>query len=273
MKKRKAKGEAINPRIQPGDKVKVFPQQSYMIRLEFSPSAFVTFASNIGFHYCCRKQMRLSAAVAYFRQNDCILRQRNWVGAPRKGRAVKKDKVTYGVHKDARAFPTFRVKLIAKRDAGVKTVYDLSVPNPEDKDYNSFTAAGLCVHNCSTSSSTSTMSNLLKEEGKYKKKGDPTHKKKGPFKFSHTQLEKDGVIMTSEVPEERRGNIFFSFSSASPGIFDVVVMYKNRVINEIKLQLDELLERQHNNHIEMETDFLKLNVNLLIYLLNKTFIS
>jgi len=101
----------------------------------------------------------------------------------------------------------------------------------------------------------------------------PSSKKKGAVKLSHTQLEKDGVIITSEVPEERRSNIFFSFASNTPGTFDVVVMYKSRVISEIRLQLDELLEKQHNNAFELETDFLKLNVNLLIYLLNKTFIS
>eukprot|EP01114_Cavostelium_apophysatum_P006458 TRINITY_DN1777_c0_g3_i1.p1 TRINITY_DN1777_c0_g3~~TRINITY_DN1777_c0_g3_i1.p1 ORF type:complete len:766 (+),score=273.66 TRINITY_DN1777_c0_g3_i1:272-2569(+) len=97
--------------------------------------------------------------------------------------------------------------------------------------------------------------------------------KKGPFKFNHVKLQQDGVIIESEVPEERRSNIFFSFSSSVPGTFDVNVMYKNRNISEMKLQLDDLLERQHNNNLELETDFLKLNVNLLIFLLNKTFMS
>jgi len=97
--------------------------------------------------------------------------------------------------------------------------------------------------------------------------------KKGPFKFSHVKLQQDGVIIESEVPEERRSSIFFSFSSTMPGIFDVNVMYKSRNISEMKLHLDDLLERQHNNNLELETDFLKLNVNLLIFLLNKTFMS
>jgi len=97
--------------------------------------------------------------------------------------------------------------------------------------------------------------------------------KKGPFKFSHTKLTQDGIIIESEVPEERRSSIFFSFSSTIPGIFDVQVMYKSRNISEMKLQLDDLLERQMNNNLELETDFLKLNVNLLIFLLNKHFMS
>lgn len=98
--------------------------------------------------------------------------------------------------------------------------------------------------------------------------------KSGPVKYSHKQLEQDGVIIESEVPEEKRGNIFFSFSCVSPGVFEVVVQYKNRnILPEIRLQLDDLLERQHNNNLELETNFLKLNVNLLIFLLNKTFMS
>lgn len=104
-----------------------------------------------------------------------------------------------------------------------------------------------------------------------KKKDKKT--RRGPFKYSHNQLEKDGVIMESEVPDDRRSSIFFAFSSNSPGIFDVTVMYKTRHIAKITLQLDDLLERQHLNELEYETDFLKLNVNLLIYLLNKDFVS
>jgi len=61
-----------------------------------------------------------------------------------------KHEVVYGVHKDARAFPTFRVKLIGKRNVGLKRVYDLSVPNPDDEEFNNFSAAGIIVHNCNT---------------------------------------------------------------------------------------------------------------------------
>jgi len=96
---------------------------------------------------------------------------------------------------------------------------------------------------------------------------------KGPFKFSHVKLQQDGVIIESEVPEERRSNIFFSFSSSSPGIFEIAVLYKSRNISTMSVQLDDLLERQHNNNLEYETDFLKLNINLLIFLLNKSFMS
>jgi len=71
----------------------------------------------------------------------------------------------------------------------------------------------------------------------------------------------------------RRSAIFFAFSCNSPGIFDVTVMYRSRHIAKISLQLDDLLEKQHMGQLEFETDFLKLNVNLLIYLLNRDFVS
>eukprot|EP01094_Clydonella_sp_ATCC50884_P016576 TRINITY_DN2751_c0_g5_i1.p1 TRINITY_DN2751_c0_g5~~TRINITY_DN2751_c0_g5_i1.p1 ORF type:complete len:782 (+),score=291.28 TRINITY_DN2751_c0_g5_i1:231-2576(+) len=121
--------------------------------------------------------------------------------------------------------------------------------------------------------------NCARADSRTSKKAKKEDKKKdkktrrGPFKYSHNQLEKDGIIMESEVPEERRSSIFFAFSSNSPGMFDVTVMYKTRHIAKITLQLDDLLERQHMNELEYETDFLKLNVNLLIYLLNKDFVS
>jgi Ras GTPase-activating-like protein IQGAP2/3 len=127
----------------------------------------------------------------------------------------------------------------------------------------------LSLPNTSSAGNTSTE----KKKDKVDKEKEKKLKKKQSFKFSHTQLEKDGIIISSDVPDERRTNIFFAFASPNPGTFTVTVLYKNRVISEMNLQLDELLERQANNSFELETDFLKLNVNLLVYLLNKTFIA
>mmetsp|Transcript_371 Transcript_371/g.457 ORF Transcript_371/g.457 Transcript_371/m.457 type:complete len:780 (+) Transcript_371:7-2346(+) len=125
--------------------------------------------------------------------------------------------------------------------------------------------------NCSSKKAGSSKSK--KEKTKSKSKSKSKKGKIGPFKFSHSALEKDGIIIESEVPNDRRSSIYFSFSSSTPGVFDVLVLYKSRHISDIRLQLDDLLERQHVNQLEYETDFLKLNVNLLIYLLNKHFLS
>ncbi|KAH3767777.1 RasGTPase-activating protein [Pelomyxa schiedti] len=106
-------------------------------------------------------------------------------------------------------------------------------------------------------------------------RGDKTKVKhiSGPFKFTHNQLMKDGVIIESDVPDDRRAHVCFEFSSPTPGMFDIKVSYRSKGISELKLQIDDLLERQSSNHLQYETDFLILNVNLVIYLLNKHFFS
>ena len=48
----------------------------------------------------------------------------------------------------------------------------------------------------------------------------------GPYKFTHAQLEKEGVIRKSNVPENRRGNIYFMFRSPLAGTFVISLHYK-----------------------------------------------
>mmetsp|Transcript_17716 Transcript_17716/g.53103 ORF Transcript_17716/g.53103 Transcript_17716/m.53103 type:complete len:779 (+) Transcript_17716:136-2472(+) len=114
-----------------------------------------------------------------------------------------------------------------------------------------------------------------KKEKSAKKSGSSTKKGKGqgPFKFSHKSLESDKIIVKSEVPPERKSGIQFSFSETQPGIYRVKVLYKGRFVSDMVIHLDELLEYQHNNVQTIEVEFLTLNVNLLIYLLNKHFVG
>jgi Ras GTPase-activating-like protein IQGAP2/3 len=67
----------------------------------------------------------------------------------------------------------------------------------------------------------------------------------GPFKFTHQQLEKDGIIAQTEVPEHRRDHIFLTISSPIPGTFIIALNYKGRdkPVLEIDLKLDDLLEK------------------------------
>ncbi|XP_004364474.2 ras GTPase-activating protein [Capsaspora owczarzaki ATCC 30864] len=97
----------------------------------------------------------------------------------------------------------------------------------------------------------------------------------GPFKFTHTQLEKDGVIVESDVPENRRANIYFMFSSPTPGTFAISLFYKGRdkAILKMNLKLDDLLEKQHCNQLQLDLEYVQLNVNKTIHLLNKTFLG
>ena len=48
----------------------------------------------------------------------------------------------------------------------------------------------------------------------------------GPYKYTHQQLEKEGVIQKSNVPENRRANIYFNFTSPLPGTFVISLHYK-----------------------------------------------
>lgn len=61
-------------------------------------------------------------------------------------------------------------------------------------------------------------------EGKSRKQ--QKHQALGPYKFTHQQLEKEGVIQKSNVPDNRRANIFFNFTSPLPGTFVISLHYK-----------------------------------------------
>jgi Ras GTPase-activating-like protein IQGAP2/3 len=52
------------------------------------------------------------------------------------------------------------------------------------------------------------------------------HQILGPYKFTHQQLEKEGVIQKSNVPDNRRANIYFNFTSPLPGTFVISLHYK-----------------------------------------------
>jgi Ras GTPase-activating-like protein IQGAP2/3 len=95
----------------------------------------------------------------------------------------------------------------------------------------------------------------------------------GPYKFTHQQLEKEGVILESNVPEGRQPNIFFNLSSPSPGTFIIALHYKGRdkAILEMDLKLDDLLEKQQDNVPALDLEYVQLSVSRLLTLLNKTF--
>jgi Ras GTPase-activating-like protein IQGAP2/3 len=66
-------------------------------------------------------------------------------------------------------------------------------------------------------------------EGKQRKQ--QKHQVLGPYKFTHAQLEREGVIQKSNVPENRRANIFFNFTSPLPGTFVISLHYKGKPRN------------------------------------------
>jgi Ras GTPase-activating-like protein IQGAP2/3 len=59
------------------------------------------------------------------------------------------------------------------------------------------------------------------------------HQVLGPYKFTHQQLEKEGVIQRSNVPDNRRANIYFNFTSPLPGTFVISLHYKGTLCSFI----------------------------------------
>ncbi|GAA6033090.1 hypothetical protein JCM8097_002939 [Rhodosporidiobolus ruineniae] len=95
----------------------------------------------------------------------------------------------------------------------------------------------------------------------------------GPFKYTHQQFEKDGIIMETNVPENRRASIFFLVSSPSPGAFLIALHYKGRdkAILEMDLKIDDLLEKKNQGVEQLDMEYVSLNVSRVLALLNKQF--
>ncbi|KXT18809.1 hypothetical protein AC579_8229 [Pseudocercospora musae] len=95
----------------------------------------------------------------------------------------------------------------------------------------------------------------------------------GPYKFTHQELEKQGVIQKSNVPENRRANIFFNITSPSPGTFVISLHYKgrNRGLLELDLKLDDLLEMQKEQQEDLDLEYVQFNVTKVLQLLNRRF--
>lgn len=129
-------------------------------------------------------------------------------------------------------------------------------------------------------------------EGKQRKQ--QKQQELGPYKFTHQQLEKEGVIRRSNVPENRRANIYFMFKSPLPGTFVISLHYKGeccrirvqrmvsanaqilqtgraRGLLELDLKLDDLLEMQKDNNEDLDLEYVQFNVTKVLTLLNKRF--
>ncbi|GJJ08690.1 hypothetical protein Clacol_002909 [Clathrus columnatus] len=95
----------------------------------------------------------------------------------------------------------------------------------------------------------------------------------GPYRFTHAQLEKEGIIVESNVPENRRPNIYFNITSPTPGTFIIALHFKGRekAILEMDLKIDDLLEKQKDNKHLLDLEYVQLNVPKVLGLLNKVF--
>ncbi|WVQ76132.1 hypothetical protein IAR50_005778 [Cryptococcus sp. DSM 104548] len=107
--------------------------------------------------------------------------------------------------------------------------------------------------------------------GKEKKQVDK--KVLGPYMFKHREFEKEGIIMESNVPENRRMNIYFMITSPAPGTFIIALHFKGRdkPILEMDLKIDDLLEKQKDQQAMLDLEYVQLNVPKVLALFNKLF--
>lgn len=90
------------------------------------------------------------------------------------------------------------------------------------RDHNSYLVGQLETYK-------SYLHNVRSQSGGKQRK-QQKHQLLGPYKFTHQQLEKEGVIQKSNVPENRRANIYFNFTSPLPGTFVISLHYKGSLI-------------------------------------------
>jgi len=128
------------------------------------------------------------------------------------------------------------------------------------------------------------LENVKLQQGKKPDNVNKSQRSK-PVKFTHKQLQEMNVML--EVDEEllkttneNLNNLTYYFSQVGPDEFEVEVKYKVGFGTKIspfpepfKLSLSKLLEMQDANQFRYQMEVVTLQVNLLINLLNTTFVK
>jgi len=104
-----------------------------------------------------------------------------------------------------------------------------------------------------------------------------TGKTIGPFSYSYSELLKQRVIITSDVPKIYTKAVKFVITSTIPGVFDIEVKALGKS-KTMQIELDDLLDKRSKNveSFEMAVSFteedaatVELDVNMTIFLFNK----
>ncbi|ORX96397.1 hypothetical protein K493DRAFT_350827 [Basidiobolus meristosporus CBS 931.73] len=96
----------------------------------------------------------------------------------------------------------------------------------------------------------------------------------GSYKYTAERLHQKGVLLeVRQFSPKQYDKISIIISSDEAGVFQVVVSFMGARVEESEVRLDELLQYQFNNVnvISLFDDNVKVNVNLLIFLVNKKF--
>ncbi|XP_053289376.1 ras GTPase-activating-like protein IQGAP3 isoform X2 [Pleuronectes platessa] len=122
---------------------------------------------------------------------------------------------------------------------------------------------------------TSCLDNLTASKSNKKKTAESTGKKKPPaLSYSATRLQEKGVLLEIEdLPPTQFKNVVFDIvAGAERGSFRVKTRFLGVEMEEFLLKYQDLLQLQYEGVAVMKMfDKAKINVNLLIFLLNKKF--
>ena len=80
---------------------------------------------------------------------------------------------------------------------------------------------------------------------------------------------KMGVLVASKAEDPYLQDTALLLSSPAVGVFDVEAVYRGRGVDKVTLHLNDLLQKQFENVQMMTLWNFQVNVNLLLYLLNK----
>ena len=81
------------------------------------------------------------------------------------------------------------------------------------------------------------------------------------------------IIFESNIPDARRVNVFFTIASGKPGQFVISIHYRGRdkAIAEMDMMIDDLLEKQDQKVETINMEYVKLRVQQLLALFQKSF--
>jgi len=97
--------------------------------------------------------------------------------------------------------------------------------------------------------------------------------KRQSVKYTAQKLFEKGVILEIEgLPNHQFRNVVFEITSTDVGVFEVSGRFLGRQIEKVELVFQDLLQLQYEGLAIMKMfGRAKINVNLLIYLINKKF--
>jgi hypothetical protein len=130
------------------------------------------------------------------------------------------------------------IHLISAKDKAIEDTQKLQEVFRTIRDHNSYLNQQLdtykdYLHNVrNQAAGRSSHFNASQDKVKDPKTGKSKAQVIGPYKYTHQQLDKEGVIVRSNVPDNRKANIFFNFISPLPGTFLISLHYKGMDIHD-----------------------------------------